>query len=62
MLNRKFEGASLFEIEYIPKGTYTKRTVHVWAKDRLDASNFLIRYKIWGKQLEVRYATANLLK
>lgn len=62
MLNRKFEGATLFEIDYTPKGTNTRKTVKVWARNRLDASNFLILNRIWGKQHGIRVATANLLK
>ena len=42
MLNRKFEGATLYEIDYTPKGTKTMKTVSVWAKNRLDASNYMI--------------------
>ena len=62
MLNRKFEGATLFEIDYTPKGMNTRKTVKVWARNRLDASNFLILNRIWGKQHEIRVATVNLLK
>ena len=62
MLNRKFEGATLFEIDYTPKGTKTMKTVKVWAKNRLDASNYMILNHIWGKQHEIRVATANLMK
>lgn len=61
-LNAKFEGAILWEIEYTPKGTKTRKTVTVYAKDRLDAHNFMIYNKIWGKQHEIRMATnAHLL-
>lgn len=62
MLNRKFEGATLFEIDYTPKGTKTVKTVKVWAKNRLDASNYMILNHIWGKQHEIRIATVNLMK
>ena len=62
MLNRKFEGATLFEIDYTPKGIKTMKTVSVWAKNRLDASNYMILNHIWGKQHEIRVATANLMK
>ena len=62
MLNRKFEGATLYEIDYTPKGTKTMKTVSVWAKNRLDASNYMILNHIWGKQHEIRVATANLMK
>lgn len=54
--------ATLFEIDYTPKGTKTMKTVSVWAKNRLDASNYMILNHIWGKQHEIRAATANLLK
>lgn len=62
MLNRKFEGATLFEIDYTPKGTKTRKTVCVWAKNRLDDSNYMILKHIWGKQHEIRVATVNLMK
>ena len=62
MLNRKFEGAILFEIDYTPKGTKEMKTVKVWAKNRLDASNYMILNHIWGKQHEIRVATVNFLK
>ena len=62
MLNRKFEGATLFEIDYTPKGTKEMKTVSVWAKNRLDASNYMILNHIWGKQHEIRVATVNFLK
>jgi len=62
MLNRKFEGAILFEIDYTPKGTKEMKTVKVWARNRLDASNYMILNHIWGKQHEIRVATANFLK
>ncbi|NBI93242.1 hypothetical protein D3Z45_22415, partial [Lachnospiraceae bacterium] len=45
-----FEGAILFEIDYTPKGTKEMKTVKVWAKNRLDASNYMILNHIWGKQ------------
>lgn len=62
MLNKNFEGATLFEIDYTPKGTHTRKTVKVWAKNRLDASNYLILNHIWGKQHEIRIATVNHMK
>lgn len=62
MLNRKFEGATLFEIDFTPKGTKEMKTAKVWAKNRLDASNYMILNRIWGKQHEIRVATVNLMK
>ena len=62
MLNRKFEGATLFEIDYTPKGTKAMKTVKVWARNRLDASNHMILSHIWGKQHEIRVATVNLMR
>ena len=61
-LNKRFEGAQLFEIDFTPKGTKTMETVTVWAKNELDASNYLILNHIWGKQHAIRLATSNLLK
>ena len=59
MLNRRFEGAKLFEIDYTPKGTRTIKTVKVWARNRLDASNYMILNHIWGKQCEIRISEGN---
>lgn len=53
-LNAPAPFAQLFQIDFTPKGTKTKIQVHVWAKNRLDAHNFLILHSIWGKQHEVR--------
>lgn len=61
-LNTKTEGTQLFEIDFTPKGAKEKKTVSVYAKNRLDASNYLILNHIWGKQHEIRVATVNLLK
>ena len=61
-LNTKTEGTQLFEIDFTPKGTKERTTVSVYAKNRLDASNYLILNHIWGKQHEIRYANVNLLK
>lgn len=41
---------------------HTMETVKVWAKNRLDASNYLILNHIWGKQHEIRVATVNHMK
>lgn len=62
MLNRKFEGAMLFEIDFTPKGTKEMKTVKVWAKNRLDASNYMILNHLWGRQHEIRVAAVNLMK
>jgi hypothetical protein len=61
-LNKKTEGTELYEIEYTPKGKTQKETVTVWAKNRLDASNYMILNKLWGKQHRVTYHTSNFLK
>lgn len=61
-LNTKTEGTQLFEIDFTPKGTKERTMVSVYAKNRLDASNYLILNHIWGKQHEIRYANVNLLK
>ena len=62
MLNKNFEGATLFEIDNTPKGTPTRKTGKGGAKNRLDASNYLILNHIWGKQHEIRIATVNHMK
>lgn len=49
-LNAKTPGTNLYEIVFTPKGTKQTTLVYVYAKNRLDASNFLIANQIWGKQ------------
>ena len=61
-LNKKSKGMELYIIDFTPKGTSDRQEVGVYAKNRLDASNYLILNQIWGKQHSVRIATANLLK
>ncbi|MCD8308867.1 MAG: hypothetical protein LUD19_03350 [Clostridia bacterium] len=61
-LNKKAEGTQLIEVELIPKGTKEAITVYIYAKNTLDASNYLILNKHYGKQLSFRYHTAALLK
>ena len=62
ILNKQTPETELFEITYIPKGTSITKTVFVYAKNRLAASNYLIVKKMFGKQLEVKYSTVNLMK
>lgn len=62
LLNKKTEGTILFEIDYTPKGSKEKKTVSVYAKNRMDASNFMITNKLFGKQHEIRVASVNLMK
>lgn len=61
-LNRKTEGTELFEIEITPKGENKTTSLYVYAKSRLEASNFLILNGIFGKQHAVRHCSANLMK
>lgn len=61
-LNRKSEGDYLFEIDYTPKGQKKMQTAYVYAKNPLDAHNYMILNGIWGTQHEIRYSSANLLK
>lgn len=61
-LNKKTEGTQLFEIDFTPKGAKERTTVHVYARNRLDASSYLILNHIWGKQHEIRCANVNLLR
>ena len=61
MLNKKTEGTDLYEIDFTPKGAKEMTQVYVYAKSRLDASNFLICNKIWGKQHAIRIHTSSLL-
>lgn len=62
MLNKKTEGTDLYEIDFTPKGAKEMTQVYVYAKNRLDASNFLILNHIWGKQHAIRIHSTNLMK
>lgn len=62
MLNKKFKSAELYEIDFTPKGTRNRKTLYVWARSQLDASNFLILNGIWGTQHAIRPSTTNLIK
>lgn len=55
ILNRHKPGDSLLEIEFTPKGKKETISVYVYAKDRLEASNYLILNHIWGKQHRITY-------
>lgn len=61
-LNKKTAGTELYEIIFTPKGKKETTSLHVYAKNRLDASNYLILNKIWGKQHQIIYCTVNNLK
>lgn len=54
-------GMLLHEVVFTPKGEKEMISVYVYAKNRLDASNWLILNHIWGKQHEVRICNVNLL-
>ena len=56
-LNTKTEGTKLYEIEITRKGQKEREWLSVYAKNRLDASNFLILNKIYGKQHIIRENT-----
>lgn len=60
-LNNKEEGTFLFEIDFIPNGESEVVEVYVYAKNRLEAHNFLILNGIFGEQLAIRSASSNLL-
>ena len=62
ILNAKIEGTELYEIDFTPKGAKEMTHVYVYAKNRMDASNFLILNRIWGKQHAIRIHSSNLLK
>ena len=55
ILNRRKPGDSLLEIEFTPKGKKETVSLYVYAKDRLEASNYLILNHIWGKQNSIIY-------
>ena len=60
-LNAKTPGSDLYAIDFTPRGA-ARTTVYVYAVNRIDASNFLISHKIWGRQHSVVPHTSNLLK
>ena len=62
ILNSKSKGDTLFEIDFTPKGTTNRQLLHVWAKNRLSASNYLILNRIYGTQHSIRVHSSNLLK
>ncbi|MEZ3453549.1 MAG: hypothetical protein K1W17_04180 [Oscillospiraceae bacterium] len=59
--NEAKKGMLLHEIVFTPKGEKEKISVYVYAKNRLDASNWLILNHIWGKQHEVIICNVNLM-
>ena len=61
-LNKKTTGTDLYLIDFTPKGTSKKETLGVYAKNRADASNYLILNGIYGKQHSIRISTTALLK
>lgn len=62
ILNKKTEGTELYEIEITRKGQTEREWLYVYAKNRLDASNFLILRKIYGTQHIIRHSTINSVK
>lgn len=62
ILNSKVKGDTLFEIDFTPKGTASRQLLHVWAKNRLAASNYLILNHIFGTQHSIRCHSSGLLK
>ena len=60
-LNKKTEGTSLYEIDWTPKGSKTRQLVYVYAKNRLEASNEMIRRHLFGKQNSITVCNVNLL-
>ena len=61
ILNQKTTGTELYEIEFTPKGSKETKSLYVYAKNALDASNYLILNKIWGKQHRVICCTVNAI-
>ena len=62
ILNEKTKGARLYAVDMLPMGEHEIKTVYVYARNRLDASNWLILNRYYGEQFEIRYCSANLLK
>lgn len=61
ILNKKITGSDLYEIEFTPKGKAEKTTLYVYAKNRLDASNYLNLNHIYGKQHSIKIHSSNLI-
>ncbi len=53
VLNAKKNGQALWMVTYIPKGSKKAETVGVYAETRLDASNYMILNRYFGKQLSI---------
>ena len=53
-INTRKPGDDLYEILYTPKGEAEPITVYAYAPSRLEASNTMIRERIWGRQHEIR--------
>ena len=61
ILNQKTAGTDLYEIEFTPKGKAKKTNLYVYAKNRLDAGNYLILNHIYGTQHSIKIHTSNLI-
>ena len=61
ILNRKEKGQALWMVTYIPKGSKQEETVGVYAKSRLDASNYMILNRFFGKQVRIELNFASQL-
>ena len=61
ILNRPGKGLYYHEIDITLKNTKERVTLGVYARNRLDASNYLILHEIWGTQHSVEYKNVNLL-
>ena len=61
ILNKREEGLDLYRITFTPKGRIFQAEALVWAKNRLDASNYLIKNKIYGKQHSIELDSTNLM-
>lgn len=56
VLNKKFDNAKLFEISITPEGNRDKIDVYIWAKDKLDVSNYLALNNIYGTIHDIKEA------
>lgn len=61
ILNKREDGMDLYRITFTPKGKIFQAEALIWAKNRLDASNYLINNKIYGNQHSIEIDSTNLM-
>lgn len=56
------ENKDAYRVIYTSKGTNEVKEMIVYAKNRLEASNYMILNGIYGKQHKIEYCSVNLMK